>query len=145
LTDPILLVEDSPEVYEITLRAFRRSNVLNPFYRCQDGDEALDFLHHRAAYADPSKAPRPVLIFLDLNLPGTDRREVLAEIKKDDDLKEIPVVVLTTSSDENDIASCYRAGANSYVQKRVSLAELYASIQSLKEYWFALAELPRQE
>src|SRR3978361_1505293 len=94
---PILLVEDSPEDFETTERAFRRSGLKNPIYRCADGDEALDFLPRRGHNPEPDKAPRPGVILLDLNLPGTDGREVLSEIKNDPDLKQIPVIVLTTS------------------------------------------------
>ena len=117
----ILLVEDSPEDYEVTVRAFRKANLVNPVFRCQDGEEALDYLYQRGRYADPEQAPRPGLILLDLNLPGTDGREVLAQVKSDAQLRTIPVIVLTTSADERDIEGCYRAGANSYIQKPVSL------------------------
>src|SRR5436305_10386790 len=79
----ILLVEDSPEDYEVTVRAFRKANLVNPVFRCQDGEEALDYLYQRGRYADIERAPRPGLILLDLNLPGTDGREVLAQIKSD--------------------------------------------------------------
>ena len=77
---PILIVEDSPEDYEATVRAFKKSGLANPIFHCKDGDEALDFLFNRGEYADPAKAPRPGIILLDLNLPGTDGREVLSEI-----------------------------------------------------------------
>src|SRR5262249_11006120 len=140
---PILLVEDSPEDYEGTVRAFKKANLANPLYRCQDGEETLDFLYHRGSYADPARAPRPGVILLDLNLPGTDGRQVLAQVKGDPHLRSIPVVVLTTSADERDIESCYRAGANSYVQKHVSLEAFLRSIQTLKNYWFEVVILPR--
>ena len=107
-SQPILLVEDSPEDFETTQRAFRRSGLKNPIFRCSDGDDALDFLFRRGSYAD---VPRPGVILLDLNLPGTDGREVLAEIKADPQLRQIPVIVLTTSSDDRDISACYSAGA----------------------------------
>jgi CheY-like chemotaxis protein len=139
----ILLVEDSPEDYEVTLRAFRKANLLNPVHRCCDGEEALAYLYRRGRYADPDAAPRPGLILLDLNLPGTDGREVLAEIKNDPLLRAIPVVVLTTSLDERDIEGCYRAGANSYVQKPVSLEAFLRSVQVLKNFWLEVALLPR--
>src|SRR5262245_37094272 len=113
---PILLVEDSPEDYQATVRAFQKAGLLNPIFRCRDGDDALDFLYRRRAYVDPERAPRPGVILLDLNLPGTDGREVLAEVKGDESLKFIPVIVLTTSADERDVQGCYQAGANSYVQ-----------------------------
>ena len=141
----ILLVEDSPEDYEITVRAFRKTNMANPIHHCVDGEAALDYLHQRGAYSDPVLAPRPGIILLDLNLPGTDGREVLAEIKQDEQLKDIPVVVLTTSADELDIENCYRAGANSFVQKPVDLAGFVNAIQRLKDYWFEIVLLPKME
>lgn len=137
---PILLVEDSPEDYETTERALRRSGLKNPIFRCADGDEALDFLFRRGANAD---APRPGVILLDLNLPGTDGREVLSEIKKDPGLKQIPVVVLTTSSDERDVQACYQAGASSYIQKPVDLEGFMKAIERLNGYWFEVVILPK--
>ncbi len=140
---PFLLVEDSPEDYEATIRAFQKARMANPVYRCADGDEALDFLYHRGAHADPAKAPRPSIILLDLNLPGTDGREILAEIKQDEQLKTTPVIVLTTSSDERDVEKCYRAGANSYIKKPVDLDGFMQSIQRLADYWYEVVILPK--
>jgi len=139
-TQPILLVEDSPEDFETTQRAFRRSGLKNPILRCADGDEALDFLFHRGSHAD---APRPGVILLDLNLPGTDGREVLSEIKASDDLKEIPVIVLTTSADERDVQACYQAGASSYIQKPVDVEGFMKAIERLNDYWFEVVILPK--
>lgn len=140
---PILLVEDSPEEYEATVRALKKAGLANPLYRCEDGDEALDFLFQRGAFADPTTAPRPGIILLDLNLPGTDGREVLAEVKADEDLQLIPVIVLTTSTDERDIELCYRYGANSYVKKPVDLEGFLKAIQRLRDYWFEVVILPK--
>lgn len=140
---PILLVEDSPEDYETTERAFRRSGLRNPIVRCADGDEALSYLYRRDQYADPAKSPRPGVILLDLNLPGTDGREVLSEIKSDPVLKQIPVVVLTTSRDDRDVDACYRAGASSYIQKPVDLEGFIKAIERLNGYWFEVVILPR--
>jgi len=139
-TQPILLVEDSPEDFETTQRAFRRSGLKNPILRCADGDEALDFLFHRGSHAD---APRPGVILLDLNLPGTDGREVLSEIKASDDLKQIPVIVLTTSADERDVQACYLAGASSYIQKPVDVEGFMKAIERLNDYWFEVVILPK--
>ena len=108
---PILVVEDSPEDFEATSRAFRRAGLRNQMLHCTTGDEALDFLHRRGRYEDARHSPRPGVILLDLNLPGTDGREVLQEIKRSDDLAAIPVIVLTTSSDSRDVDACYQAGA----------------------------------
>jgi CheY-like chemotaxis protein len=141
---PILLVEDSPEDFEVTRRAFRKSGLKNPVVLCTDGDQALDFLHRRGRYADPAMSPRPGIILLDLNLPGTDGRQVLEEIKRDEGLKQIPVIVLTTSNDERDVAACYRAGANSYVHKPVNLEGFMKAISRLNDYWFEVVILPRE-
>jgi len=139
-TQPILLVEDSPEDFETTQRAFRRSGLKNPIYRCSDGDEAIDFLFRRGSHSD---APRPGVILLDLNLPGTDGREVLSEIKANDDLKQIPVIVLTTSADERDVQACYQAGASSYIQKPVDVEGFMKAIERLNDYWFEVVILPK--
>jgi two-component system response regulator len=142
---PILVVEDSPEDYEATVRALRASGLANPMFRCADGDEALEFLHRTGRFGGRREGPpRPSVILLDLNLPGTDGREVLAAVKKDESLRTIPVVVLTTSLDERDIEGCYRAGANSYVGKPVDLDGFMAAVRRLKEYWFEVVVLPRK-
>jgi two-component system response regulator len=140
---PILVVEDSAEDYEATVRALTRAGLANPLFRCENGDETLDFLFHRGKYTDKGSSPRPGIILLDLNLPGTDGREVLATIKSDEDLQVIPVIVLTTSTDERDIELCYRCGANSYVKKPVDLQGFLYAIQRLRDYWFEVVVLPR--
>lgn len=138
----ILIIEDGNEDYEATLRAFRRSGLPNPVFRCSDGDEALDFLHRKGEYANPEDAPRPGVILLDLNLPGTDGREVLQELKRDSKLKAIPVIVLTTSTDERDVQSCYLAGAACYIAKPVSHEKFTSIIRHLTRYWFECVLLP---
>src|SRR4051812_17902812 len=117
--EPILLVEDSDEDYAITKRSFAKAGLINPLFRVADGEAALDFLYRRGEYSEGADAPRPGVILLDLNLPGTDGREVLKVIKQDEFLRKIPVIVLTTSSAENDIQMCYDCGANSYIVKPV--------------------------
>ena len=139
----ILLVEDSPEDYEATVRALRRAGLHNPLFRCEDGKQALDFLYQRDEFADPAVAPRPAIILLDLNMPGTDGHEVLRQVKADERLKTIPVIVLTTSDDERDIQACYRAGANSFVTKPVTFEGLVQSIQRLKDFWIEIAVYPK--
>lgn len=141
----ILVVEDSPEDWLIMQRAIGKSNLKNRIIRVADGDEALDYLYRRGAYADASKAPRPSIILLDLNLPGTDGREVLSEIKSDPKLCVIPVVVLTTSKDERDIESCYAHGANSYINKPVDMEGFLTAITRLNDYWFEIVVLPKGE
>jgi len=140
----ILLVEDSPEDFEATRRAFKKAGVANKIIHCEDGDEALDYLFRRGSYANPEDSERPGVILLDLNLPGTDGREVLAEIKKDENLKTIPVIVLTTSSDERDIEQCYKYGANSYIQKPVNLEGFFEAIKRLSDYWLEIVILPKE-
>lgn len=142
-SQPILLVEDTPEDAEATLRAFKKAGMANPIFHCTDGDDALDYLRQQGKYADPAKAPRPGMILLDLNMPGTDGREVLSEIKADESLRQIPVIVLTTSADERDIQSCYRDGANSYIQKPVDMKGFLESIQRLVDYWYHIVLLPK--
>jgi CheY-like chemotaxis protein len=140
---PILLVEDSPEDAEATLRALRKAGLTSAVFHCVSGDDSLDFLYRRGKYVNPSQSPRPCVILLDLNLPGTDGREVLAEIKCDEHLKTIPVVVLTTSTDARDIEKCYFMGANSYIKKAVDFDRFSRTICSLSNYWFNVVVLPR--
>jgi len=142
MTLPSLVVEDSPEDYETTVRGLKRAGFSNPVFRCEDGEDALNYLYMRGPYALPGQASRPGMILLDLNLPGTDGREVLVEIKSNPMLKAIPVIVLTTSRDERDIKTCYEAGANSYIQKPVRLEEFMQAIERLKTYWFEVVILP---
>ena len=142
-TATILIIEDTDEDFEACVTALTQdSNLRNPIQRCETGDEALDYLYRRGAYVD--KPPEtPSLIMLDLNLPGTDGREVLRTIKADYKLKPIPIVVMTSSKDPVDIDDCYRQGANSYVTKPVDLQGFLESITRLRDYWFEIVLLPR--
>lgn len=133
----ILVVEDSDDDFEATTRAFRKTSLRNPVIRAESGDEALTLLC--------SQGMRPGLILLDLNLPGISGNSVLERIKSDSQLKKIPVIVLTTSTDERDIEQCYSLGANTYIQKPVDLQGFFAAIQRLQEYWFEIAVLPKEE
>lgn len=142
---PILIVEDSVEDYEATIRAFNKSGLANPIIRCESGDDALDFLHRRGPYKEPKDSPVPGIILLDLNMPGIDGRDVLKEIKSNPALKKIPVVVLTTSNDTRDIEQCYAEGANSYICKPVNVIGFFEAIQRLKDYWFEIVVLPKGE
>lgn len=144
-SETILMIEDSPEDYESTVRIFRKSGLANPVHHCENGEEALDYLYRNGIYADPEKSPRPCLILLDLNMPGLDGRGLLTVIKSDANLKIIPVVVLTTSTDKRDIDKCYEEGANSYIHKPVDFNGLIDSIQRLKDYWFEIVVLPKAE
>ncbi len=138
----LLVIEDSNEDFEAFQRYVRRSPLTIPIYRCVDGDEALAFLYRTGRYADPQSAPRPGLILLDLNLPGTDGREVLRKIKQDETLKLVPVVIFTTSNNPKDIETCYEQGANSYIVKPMDFNRLKRSIQILIDYWFDTTVLP---
>ncbi len=138
---PILIVEDSMPDYQAVLRVIKRKGMENPVYHCTTGDEALEFLYHEGRHANEEKAPRPGIILLDLNLPGTDGREVLKQVKADDNLKSIPIVVFTTSDSEQDIAESYKSGANTYITKPVNLEELYEAIDAFKDYWFETASM----
>lgn len=144
LDEMILIIEDSAEDYEATVRAIQRANESIPLSHCVDGDDALDWLHRLGRYAG-QQLPRPAFILLDLNLPGTDGREVLRTIKTDSLLADIPVVILTTSSNPLDIADCYRAGANTYIIKPVNLPLFYDAISCLVQYWLQVAVLPRSD
>ncbi|WP_462325224.1 response regulator [Desulfoplanes sp.] len=140
----ILVVEDNPEDFEATQRAFRKAKLANPIDHCEDGDEALTYLFGRMDDTGSWSEKLPGLILLDLNLPGTDGREVLERIKAHDKLKKIPVIVLTTSDDEQDIDNCYEWGANSYVHKPVDINGFMTAIQRIKDYWFEIVLLPGQ-
>ncbi|MEI8308186.1 MAG: response regulator [Chloroflexales bacterium] len=141
-TRHILLIEDSDEDVTAMVRGMHRKDLDVVFNRCMTGDQALDYLYQRGRYSDVTRAPRPNLILLDLNLPGTDGRSLLAVIKDDEELKSIPVVVLTTSNNPQDIATCYRRGANSYQIKPVDYARFRQSLQTMIDYWFQTATLP---
>jgi CheY-like chemotaxis protein len=135
-TQPLLVIEDSDEDFAAFERVIHKSPLLHTIYRCTNGDDALDFLRQTGDYTDSDKAPRPGMILLDLNLPGTDGREVLEEIKQDAILKVIPVVVFTTSDNPRDVAGCYQCGANGYVVKPIDLKKLTKTVQVIVDYWF---------
>jgi CheY-like chemotaxis protein len=136
-----LLVEDNPGDVRLTREALRDGTVQNNLSVTEDGVEALAFLRRQGKYAD---APRPGLILLDLNLPRKDGRQVLAEIKSDPALGTIPVIILTTSANEEDILNAYRLHANAYIQKPVDLDQFLRVVQVLEDFWLTLAMLPRQ-
>jgi chemotaxis family two-component system response regulator Rcp1 len=137
----ILLVEDNPGDVRLTREALKDAKVLNNLSVVGDGEEALDFLHRRGRY---TSAPRPDLILLDLNLPRKDGREVLEEIKKDDSLMVIPVVVLTTSKAEEDVIRSYKLHANCYIPKPVDFNRFMEVIRQLENFWLAVVRLPQE-
>lgn len=138
---PILVVEDSVEDFTALGRAFRKQAVPNPVFRCEDGDQALEYLQGYGLRPGwPSVLPAFVL--LDLNMPGTDGRTVLSVLKQDPRLRSIPVIVMSTSSNSRDIEECYRLGANSYLTKPIEFATLEEKTRLLVNYWLGIAELP---
>lgn len=135
----ILLVEDNPGDYRLTKEALREGKVHNNLHWAQDGVDALDFLKRRGKHA---RAPRPDIVLLDLNLPKKDGREVLSEIKGDEELRAIPVVILTTSKAEEDVLRSYDLHANCYVTKPVDLDKFIVVVQSIDRFWLTIVTLP---
>lgn len=136
----ILLVEDNPGDAKLVKKSFELGGVANRIYHVSDGQEALDFLRHKGIYAD---APRPGLILLDLNLPGIDGREVLADIKVDPDLLTIPVIVMTTSAAEEDILASYKLHVNCFITKPVKVEDFVRVVKSIDEFWIGVVTLPK--
>lgn len=137
----ILLVEDNPGDARLTLEAMREAKVQNKIHIVEDGVQAMQFLRREGTYAD---APRPDLILLDLNLPKKDGREVLAEVKADPALRRIPVVVLTTSSADEDVLRAYDLHANCYVTKPVDLTQFMKIVSRIEEFWVRVVILPKE-
>ncbi|MET9927486.1 MULTISPECIES: response regulator [unclassified Streptomyces] len=135
----VLLVEDDPGDELMTREAFEDNKIRNTLHVVRDGQEALDFLYRRGEYTD---APRPDLVLLDLNLPKYDGRQVLEQIKGDPELSLIPVVVLTTSSAEEDILRSYKLHANAYVTKPVDLDQFIAAVRQIDEFFVTVVRLP---
>jgi CheY-like chemotaxis protein len=137
----VLLVEDSPSDAAMTVAALREGRIANNMRVVGDGDIALAVLRNEPPFED---AARPDVILLDLNLPRKDGREVLAEIKADEDLKRIPVIVLTTSTAFADISRSYDLHANAYVTKPVGLDGFFSAIRGIEEFWFSVVRLPEE-
>jgi len=135
----ILLVEDNPGDARLATESLKESKLRNNLHHVEDGVEAMAFLRQEGQYADK---PRPDLVLLDLNLPRKDGREVLAEVKSDDDLKRIPVVILTVSSDEQDILDTYNFHANCYITKPIDLGQFMKVVQSIEDFWLSIVKLP---
>jgi len=144
-TQLILIVEDSDDDFYAVQRAFSKAGLKNPIRRCTNGDQAVDYLFRQGEFSDPVSAPVPGVVLLDLNLPGLDGREVLRRVKSDPALRRIPIIVLTTSNAEQDIEQCYEDGANSYVQKPVDLQKFIVAISRLRDFWFEIAILPKDD
>jgi chemotaxis family two-component system response regulator Rcp1 len=138
----VLLVEDSPGDVRLTKEVFREANMDIHLHVASDGLEAMAFLRHEGAYVD---TPRPDLILLDLNLPKMDGREVLAQIKQDDELKTIPTVILTTSESQADIVNSYQLQANCYLSKPVQLEAFETLVKSINDFWLTKVKLPQHK
>ena len=136
----VLLVEDDPADVVLVKEAFEFNKVHNTLHVVSDGEQALQFLRREGEHA---QAPRPDLVLLDLNLPRKDGREVLAEIKADEGLRQVPVVILTSSEAEGDIARAYELHANCYVTKPVDLDQFITIVRSIEQFWFTIVKLPR--
>lgn len=138
----ILVVEDNPADFFATERGLRKAGLANPIVHAESGEQALDYLMGSGQY-ESQGAQKPGIVLLDINLPGLNGGEVLEKIRADEQLKLVPVIMLTTSSDERDVQMAYRLGANSYIQKPVDLDGFMAALKRLKDYWFELVILPR--
>ena len=139
---PILLVEDSDEDYVALARALNGMSAIASLHRCSRGDEALEYLRGQGQYAERGKAPRPALILLDLNLPGTDGRELLTEIRRDERLRSIPIVIVTTSKHLRDVEWCYQNGANGYHTKAIDYDKFRDEMRLLVAYWLSVCVVP---
>jgi CheY-like chemotaxis protein len=139
----ILMADDDPDDRLLTRDAFAEARLLNELSFVSDGQELLDYLRHEGAYAQ-IRPPRPTLILLDLNMPRKDGREALQEIKADPVLRGIPVIILTTSNAEEEVARVYSLGASSFITKPVLFESMIEIVKSLGQYWFEIVELPRK-
>lgn len=138
----ILMADDDDDDFLLTQKALKQSKLLNRLCRVKDGEELLDYLYARGDYANNTAQDRPGVILLDLNMPRKDGREALREIKSDPSLRDIPVVVFTTSKAEEDIYKSYSLGVNSFITKPVTFEALIQVMQTLGKYWFEIVELP---
>ncbi|RFS13456.1 response regulator [Emticicia sp. C21] len=139
----IMMADDDPDDRSMTKEALEENFLLNELRFTEDGAELMDYLKRRGKYSNPESSPRPGVILLDLNMPKKDGRECLKEIKSDDELKSIPVIVLTTSKAEEDILRTYDLGVNSFVTKPVTFMELVEVMKNLGNYWFDIVQLPK--
>ena len=139
---PILLAEDNPDDQQLALRAFRKSNLTNKIIIANDGVEALDYLFGTGIYALPEAPELPAVVLLDIKMPRMDGLEVLKKIRANERTRFLPVVILTSSKEEQDIIQGYSLGVNSYVRKPVDFNEFLTAVQNLGLYWLLLNEAP---
>jgi CheY-like chemotaxis protein len=141
----ILIVEDNPQDVEMIKGEMSKGRIKNELFHVDDGAKAVDFLKHEGPYSKGTQFPRPDLILLDLKIPLLSGLDVLKVIKQDHALKNIPVIVLTSSDEDIDIKKAYDLGANSYLAKPVGLEAFVSVMQKLKEYWFVVARIPKED
>lgn len=139
---PILMAEDDEDDRLLFQEAMAENQFENPLYFAEDGEDLMAFLLHQGKYTNPASSPRPGLILLDLNMPRKDGRQALDEIKSDSNLKSIPIVVLTTSRQEDDLVRSYGAGVNSFIVKPTQFNSLVEVAASISQYWLELVRLP---
>ncbi len=138
----ILMADDDEDDCLLAQEALVESRLANNLYIVPDGEQLMDYLYHRGKYGDIDLSPRPGLILLDLNMPKKDGREALKQIKADTDLRQIPIVILTTSKADEDIYRSYDLGANSFITKPVTFSGLVEVMKTIGKYWFEIVELP---
>ncbi len=138
----VLLVEDNPADQKLTIRALNKGRVKTNLYIVEDGVEAMNYLEHKDKYTDRQKFPLPDLILLDINLPRMNGLDVLKKIRQDAELKTIPIIMLTTSSQEKDIVESYKLGVNAYINKPVQINDFTSAIRTIEDFWFCLTILP---
>ena len=141
----ILMAEDDPEDAMLARDALHEAKLLNPLVVVEDGQQLMDYLHRTGAFAPPYPAVHPGIILLDLNMPRMDGKEALAEIRSDPKLRDIPVLVLTTSKAEEDVLRSYELGANSFIVKPVTFEGLVDVMRSIETYWFEIVRLPAHQ
>jgi two-component system response regulator len=142
---PILMAENDPQDQLLAREALEEARLMNPFHCVEDGEQLMRYLHREPPFANERDYPYPGVILLDLNMPRKDGRTCLREIKTDPDLKHLPVIVLTTSEEEEEVLRSYDLGASSYITKPVDFNQLVNIMSSLGRYWFSIVELPNVE
>lgn len=141
----VLVADDDEDDRSFIRKAWSKSRAANQLRFVEDGEELIEYLDHSGRYSDPASAPRPAVVLLDLNMPKKDGREALREIKANPDLRQIPIIILTTSKADEDICRSYDLGANSFITKPVTFAALVDVLQVLGRYWIEIVDLPPEK
>lgn len=140
----ILMADDDDDDFMLAQKALSQSDLPGRLVRVKDGEELMEYLRREGDYKDPEKSPRPGVILLDLNMPKMDGREALGVIKSDDKLSNIPVIIFTTSSADDDVYRSYKLGVNSFITKPVQFKDLIEVMYTFRRYWFDIVELPKE-